>query len=201
MPSVSSHGHAPASPKTIDVRANLLEEWIARRDKTKDRFKRYLFIAGVLLVSSAVIVPSLVGFGRRELARQMREEEFARSLAAQVRAVQDEAQAKDPAASRQKMLLKSSLKARAFCAAFANALNAPGDGVVLSRLRGEMLGGELDITGQADAINDASARGTVKRLGAVSDVNAALLTASRPNPAIGKTGVEFEFLTRRQLSP
>ncbi len=201
MPNVSSHGHAPASPKTIDVRANLLEEWIARRDKTEDRHKRYLLSSIVLIVSSAGILPGLIGLGRMELSKEMREEANVRSLTAQAKALEDEVQIKDPSAARQRMLAKSSAKVRAFCGTFASALDANPEGVVLTRLRGEMLGGELDLTGLAEAVDDGAARATVKRLSAVSDVNTSLLTASKPSETIGRNGVEFEFLTRRQLNP
>jgi hypothetical protein len=201
MPSVSSHGHAPASPKTIDVRANLLEEWIVQRRRTEDRFRRYFITSIVLIASSIGIVPGLIGLGKAAYAKQAAEQKVAVSIANRAKALEDEGQLKDPQAVRQKMLAKSSQKLREFCDAMAGALNAAPEGVVLSRLRGEMLSGELDITGEADAVDEAAARGTVNRLSAVSDVNAALLTASKPSPNLAKSGVQFEFLARRQLNP
>ncbi len=201
MSNANLHGLGQHSSKTIHVESNLLDAWIADRRSLEQRLRRSLIVSATILLTLMIAVPGLLVYVRSKVAATHSKVKELQMLEQTVLRLEKEAQSADPALKRQDMIAKSKAKADAFISTLEAVWSTVPTGVVLNTFRGEMLGGDMDISGGADAVSDADAHQMVDSLTATHNINSALIAASKPSYALSEHGVGFDFLARGSVLP
>jgi hypothetical protein len=199
MPDVSSPGSALPNIKTINVEANLLGEWLSKRDRRREEVVRYVALIGGLVVLAGVTVPLLAGVHASASRRAAKAHKRMTGLAATLQKFQAEKDAASPRLAHHEMLKTTRGQAERFMGQMVFLLNSGSSDMAFAAVQGDVLGGEMTLRCKADAKDFATARNFVSVAGGGEAVKSAVLVSSRSSEMLGPSGVSFEFIKRVEV--
>ncbi|MFI5385433.1 MAG: hypothetical protein ACHQ50_04855 [Fimbriimonadales bacterium] len=192
-------GREAPNTKRIDVEANLLQEWLVERRVMKREIQlRLAAVAGIFAVG-LWCVASL-----REWNSSFKAKE--RPVAQRLKAVQNQYTAMIPAstgisdAELQKMVDTARNHADALMGQVIALMNTASASMALASMKVDVLGGEVKVTGQADAENYYAANEFIQRNNDPSKgINATQVSTSRSD-LLATDGVSFQFVKKVKVS-
>lgn len=199
MSTMTLSGREAPSTKRIDVEANLLQEWLLERRDTKKQIQlRIVGIAG-LAILGFYCISHLNSWKAGFAAKQ-------KPLAQRLKAVQDQFTKMQPAtggasdADVQKLVQSANKNADAYMAQIIGLMNSGSSSLALSSLKVDVLGGEVKLTGQADAETFYAANEFIQRNNDASKGwNATQISTSRSD-LLATDGVSFQFVKKVKVS-
>lgn len=185
MSATTLSGPEAHSLRRIDFEANLLEAWVVERRDTK---RQALFRVGglvALVIGAAWCIPYLTGqMGDLSLEQKT----------ATVRLRMMDAISPKPiggiSGGDLGILESSKHNADATFAQIVDLLNTASPSMALSSVRAELVGGDLRLTGAADAENEYSANEFVRQNHGMTRI------ASSRVSALGANGITFQFVKK-----
>jgi hypothetical protein len=200
MSTMTLSGREAPSTKRIDVEANLLEEWLIERRQTKKQIQlRVVGVAGVAALgmwSVSMLNEWRAGFAKKQAP-----------VAQRLKAVQDQFGKVVPTtgggtsvAEIQKMVESSKKNADAYMAQVIGLMNTGSQSIALSSLKVDVLGGEVKLTGQADAETYYAANEFIQRNNdPTKGMNATQVSTSRSD-LLATDGVSFQFVKKAKVT-
>ena len=193
MVDVSSLGRAQPKTKTINVQANLLAERLGERGRLLDAMSRKAFWGVGILVFALMVLPSAFRIQERLSAQAAKLSSEAALLQRQVSDKQALLDTAKPAVEDSKMITDTRLFAGNLLAQLSVVFNAADGEMVFSSIKVETLGGEMKLSGRADAKSYHAARDFVDRISKAQGTKSASLKQWRLNDQFGANGVSFEI--------
>jgi hypothetical protein len=200
MSTMTLSGREAPSTKRIDVEANLLEEWLLERRDTKKQIQ--LRIVGVIGV--AVLGVWCVGMLNEWRVGYAAKQQ---PVAQRLKAIQEQFAKVVPTSSGgasqadiQKMVEGSMKNADAYMAQVIGLMNTGSQSIALSSLKVDVLGGEVKLTGQADAETYYAANEFIQRNNdPTKGMNATQVSTSRSD-LLATDGVSFQFVKKARVT-
>ncbi len=178
------------------MEANLLSERLFARERVYERSRRVLFGMAFLLAFALVVLPAVYG-RQKEAARQAIEAgQKAAVMARELEGLSPAVEAATPHIAHQEMLDTERRRSALFLGHVAGLLNTVPTKMALSRVRADIIGGEMTLRGKADAEDFATAQYFVEQAAADESADDALLISTRRNDALAVGGVTFEFIKK-----
>lgn len=194
-------GREAPSAKRIDVEANLLEQWLEERSRARRMIQMRLVGIGVILVATVGVATVL---GRSRSAVSKKQSAVAQRLKAVRREYAEIVPATgdaDPQATVDAILTGAKRNADAFMAQVVDLMNSASPAIAFSTLKADVLGGEVKLTGQADADTYYAANEFILRNNdATKGMNATQISTQRSD-LLANDGVLFQFVKRVKVSP
>lgn len=189
---VSSPGRVQPKIKSIDVEANLLAERIAERERLLEALTRKALAALGVLIFALLVLPLVYRMQARVAgaahAAALIEADVAKKLAAR-KAVLNAMLPKVEGTALVERVHSDSFSVLSLLSGFVDASN---DRMVLSSLRGEVVGGDVKTVARADAESYSAAREFVDAIGRLPGTKSAVLKQWRQNEEFGAGAVNFE---------
>jgi hypothetical protein len=199
MSTMTLSGREAPSTKRIDVEANLLAEWLLERRETRKQIQlRVIGIAGI----------AILGFWGIGTSNQTRSAYAAKQkpVAQRLKAVQDQFNKMAPAASGtsdsdiQKMIETANSHSDAYMGQVIELMNSASPSLAMSTLKIDVLGGEVKMTGQADAETYYAANEFIQHNNdPAKGMNASQLSTTRSD-MLATDGVSFQFVKKVKVS-
>jgi len=192
MVQANLHGRAQPKIKTIDVETNLLSERISERERLLDALTRRAIIGILVLCFAIIALPTAYRVQAKTTERAAAASiaaTKAEKLLADKRAILTSAQ---PVVQETEMLSTVRTYSGNLLGQVGRFLNSSTDKMVFSNIRIDVLGGDLKLTGRADAESYAVARDFVARLAKLPNAKQVTLKKWRQNSDFGAAGVTFE---------
>lgn len=196
MLETNSLGRAHPKPKSIDVEANLLTEWLVERSTLAARITRRLTLLLGVIAFGAVCLPILDSELSHVQARGTALAKTSGDLDQRLRALQGESSEAKPRLEHEQMLKASRERLQGTLGQLALVFNSAAPGVAISSAKVEILAGEMTISCHADATASASGREFVDKASKGPDTLSAIQSSSHRSDLLGKQGVTFEFVKR-----
>ena len=200
MSTMTLSGREAPSTKRIDVEANLLEEWLIERRSTKKQIQlRVVGVIGVTILGIWSV--GMLNEWRGSFAAKQR------PVAQRLKAIQDQFAQVVPTAGGgtseaeiQKMVEASKKNADAYMAQVIGLMNTGSQSIALSSLKVDVLGGEVKLTGQADAETYYAANEFIQRNNdPAKGMNATQVSTSRSD-LLATDGVSFQFVKKAKVT-
>lgn len=192
MVEASSPGRVSPKIKSIDVDANLLSERITERERHLEALSRRGLAGFGVLVFAIVALPTSYGLqgkmAERAHAVATREADAAKRLADRKAVLA----ALQPKMQSTAMLATIRGYSGDFLKQFASFTNSANSRMVFSGVKAEVNGGQVRLSGRADAESYGAAREFVDRLAKLPQTKSAELKQWRQNDEFAEGGVAFE---------
>jgi hypothetical protein len=199
MPDVSSPGSALPNIKTINVEANLLGEWLAKRDRVREEVVRYLMLIGGVAAIALVALPVLWRVHSSAQAATAKAEKRMKQLGSTLAQYQSQKDEASPRLAHQEMLKTTRVQADEFLGQMVLLMNAASTDMAFGSVQADILGGQMTVRCKADAQDFATTRKFVTDAGVGPGVKSAVLVSSRSSELLGSNGVSFEFIKRLEV--
>lgn len=201
MASMSLSGAEQLNQKSIDVKVNLLAEWLESQRRFRGQLKRWLLVLLGIIVLAVAILPIVLRAHLDGLAK-LRAISAELASARQALAVfeKDRASAQ-PIIEEKAMLETSRERTRRLIGNLNLILNAGADGMAFQSLRGEVMGGVLTVRCQGDAQGYGDVQAFLEAAGRGARTKSSLLASTRRSDLIGVDGIAFEYVKRVEVSP
>lgn len=199
MSTMTLSGREAPSTKRIDVEANLLDQWVLERQETKTQIKQRLFVlAGI--VGLGVWGATALNHWRAGVA--IKQAPVAQRLKA-VQAQYSEIVPQNTGTSEaeiEKMAGTAKGHAEGYMAQVVALMNSASQSLAFSSLKVDVLGGEVKLSGQADAETYYAANEFIQRNNDASKgMNATQVSTSRSD-LLANDGVSFQFVKKVRVS-
>lgn len=192
MVDVSTPGRAQPKTRTINVEANLLSERLIERTRLLDAMSRKAFWGVGILVFALMVLPTAYrmqrDLGKRAAALAIEAGTLQRNLANKQAIVESS----KPAVEDSRMISDTRSFSSNLLEQTLTVLNASDSDMVFSSIKIEVLGGDMKLSGRADAKSYRVARDFVTRLANAKGTKSAVLKQWRLNEEFGPNGVAFE---------
>lgn len=192
MVDVSTPGRAQPKTRTINVEANLLSERLIERTRLLDAMSRKAFWGVGILVFALMVLPTAYrmqrDLGNRAAALAIEAGTLQRNLANKQAIVESS----KPAVEDSRMISDTRTFSSNLLEQTLTVLNASDSDMVFSSIKIEVLGGDMKLSGRADAKSYRVARDFVTRLANAKGTKSAVLKQWRLNEEFGPNGVAFE---------
>ncbi len=192
MVDVSTPGRAQPKTRTINVEANLLSERLIERTRLLDAMSRKAFWGVGILVFALMVLPTAYrmqrDLGKRAAALAIEAGTLQRNLANKQAIVESS----KPAVEDSRMISDTRTFSSNLLEQTLTVLNASDSDMVFSSIKIEVLGGDMKLSGRADAKSYRVARDFVTRLANAKGTKSAVLKQWRLNEEFGPNGVAFE---------
>jgi hypothetical protein len=192
-------GREAPSTKRIDVEANLLEQWILERRDTKKQIQQRIFVL-VGIVGLGFWGASGLNHWRAGVAVKQA------PVAQRLKAVQGQYAEIVPAtggtsdAEIRKMADVSKSHAEAYMGQVVALMNSASASMALSSLKVDVLGGEVKLTGQADAETYYTANEFIQRNNDASKGMNATQISTSGSDLLATGGVSFQFVKKVRIA-
>lgn len=196
MRDASSYGHGALESRTINVEANLLAARLGERERIVEGSRRRLAVILLTVVAGGLALPPLFRLQNKAKLNALHAQQRVAALAANMTSLSQAQTAVQPKLAIEEMRAYVKLQARTYLGHLFLVMNAVPKSVVLGNLKGELMGGELKITGQADAEDYGAARNFVSNAGEGPNVQDTVLSTTRRSDTLGPAGVSFDFIKR-----
>lgn len=195
MSTMTLSGREAPSTKRIDVEANLLDEWVLERRETKKQIQlRLVAMAGIIglgVWATGNLLHWRSGFAAKEAPVAQR----LKAVQGQYAEIVPAAGANAPADFRG-MAQGTKKNADAYMAQIVALMNSASPSMALSNLKADVLGGEVKLTGTADAETYYAANEFIQRNNDASKgMNATQVSTSRSD-LLSTDGVSFQFVKK-----
>ncbi|HVT11078.1 MAG TPA: hypothetical protein VHE55_02330 [Fimbriimonadaceae bacterium] len=192
-------GREAPSTRRIDVEANLLEGWLGERQRMRREIQlRIVGIAGIAILGfwgTSEVNRWRAGIAVKEQPVQQR----LRAIQAQFAKVVP-TNSGTPEADIEKMVATSKTHADAYMAQIIALLNTSSSSMAISSLKADVLGGEVKLTGQADAETYYAASQFIQQNNdPTKGMNAAQLSTTRSD-LLATDGVSFQFVKKARVA-
>ena len=198
MSAATLSGREAPSEKRLDVEANLLEEWLAERGKTRRQVLSRVFGLALMLAFFVWAVARINGYrsaisDRREalaLRSQAVEKDYARLASANRGIGQREVDA---------VVESAEANADAYMGSVISLMNSAPGTVAFSSLAANVTEGEITITGRADARNFRDAHNFVQVNTDPSRGIETVQLSTVPSAVFAPGGIGFEFSKKARV--
>lgn len=199
MSTMTLSGREAPSAKRIEVEANLLEEWILERHDTKRQIQlRIVGVIGIAILGAwGAITLNEVRSGLAAKTKPVEQ---------RLKAVQGQYTQLAPAVGGtsdgevRQMTAKAKQNADAFMAQIVALMNTVSPSMAVSSLKVDVLGGEVKLTGQADAETFYAANEFIQRNNdPAKGMNATQVSTSRSD-LLATDGVSFQFVKKARVA-
>lgn len=199
MSTMTLSGREAPSTKRIDVESNLLEEWLIERRDTKKQIQlRIVAVAGIAFLG-VWGVTDINKWRAGYAAKQKPVEQRLKAVQGQYLQIVPTSTG-TPDADIQKIIAVSKTHGDAYMAQVIALLNSGSSSMALSSIKVDVLGGEVKITGQADAENYYAANEFITRNNdPARGMTATQLSTSRSD-LLAVDGVSFQFVKKAKVS-
>lgn len=201
MASMSLSGAEQLNQKSIDVKVNLLAEWLESQRRFRAQLRRWLIVLLAIASLTAVVLPMVVRMHSDGIAKL-------RAVSAELAVAKQELAAfeKDRASAQpiieEKAMLETSRERTQRLIGNLNViLNAGADGMAFQSLRGEVMGGVLTVRCQGDAQGYGDVQTFLESAARGARTKSSLLASTRRSDLIGVDGIAFEYVKRVEVSP
>lgn len=200
MLGANSSGHGAPESRTINVEANLLAQRLAERDRLLEAVRRRLLLMGLTLVVGFAALPPLFRMQSSAALRAQKSYKRAQELGTAVSTLQKQVESLQPRFAMDDMRKKVAENCDLFLGNIAFVMNSVPTTIALSTFRAEAIGGELKISGLADAENYSAARSFISAAGESKGATDIVLASTRRSDALGPNAVAFDFVKRVKVS-
>lgn len=195
----NTSGPAQLRHKTINVEANLLNEWLEERSRLLDQTRKMAAALAVVLVVALGTTPMIFsGSNSIQTASATTAEELAMLQASveQLDKKRDKVKSKiDSEAMRASVLSRS----RSFLGNGIVVMNSASSGMAIETLSLDVLGGDLTIRCKAQAERSTVTEDFLAAAGKGNSVVSTLLATSQKDSRLGSDGVIFEYVKRVEV--
>jgi len=199
MPPTNSLGAAAPKQRTINVEVNLLAEWVESRNRMREERLRWTALLTTVAVVAMVALPFLSEYAARANGRAEKAAKVLASKEAFLASLQEKQSLVQPTIDGEATLKLSQNRNKRFYGEMLAVLNASSPKMAMEMLDASIIGGEMTLRGKAQAEDYLSAQDFVSLTGQTAHVKSSILTTARPNIALGKDGVTFEFAKKVAL--
>ena len=195
MSTMTLSGREAPSTKRIDVEANLLDEWIHERRETKKQIQLRIVatigLAGLGLWSAGNLSNWRAGFAAKQAPVAQR----LKAIQSQYAEIVPATGANTPVDVRA-MAESTKKNADAYMGQIVALMNSASPSLAFSNVKADILGGEVKLTGQADAETYYAANEFIQRNNDASKgMNATQVSTSRSD-LLANDGVSFQFVKK-----
>lgn len=201
MLDASTSGRALPKSKSINVEANLLEEWLYERNRLSDLLLMRVLALGAVLLIAGVTLPLLYRAQGRARISEAKSKQALAIVAKQLGEATAKSESIKPQMELAQMREESGQKLQAFAGQILFLLNAVPADVVLQNLRAEVAGGEVTLKCKAEAIDAEAGRRFTEAAARGPGTVSALQAMTRASDALGPGGVTFDFVKRATVTP
>jgi len=193
MVDVSSPGRALPKTKSINVEANLLAERLGERGRLLDAMSRKAFWGVGILVFALMVLPSAYRVQDRLAKKASDRAAEANVVMREVADKQSILDSAKPVVEDSRMLADSRRFSENLLRELSVVLSSTDAEMVFSSVKVEILGGEMKLSGRADAKSYRVARDFVNRISKATGTKSASLKQWRLNDDFGPNAVGFEI--------
>lgn len=201
MASMSLSGAEQLNQKSIDVKVNLLAEWLESQRRFRGQLKRWLIVLLSIILLAVAILPIVLRAHLDGLARLRAVSAELASAKKALAAFEKDRASAQPIIEEKAMLETSRERTRRLIGNLNLILNAGADGMAFQSLRGEVMGGVLTVRCQGDAQGYSDVQAFLEAAGRGARTKSSLLASTRRSDLIGVDGIAFEYVKRVEVSP
>lgn len=201
MLEASTTGHAQLRHKTINAEVNLLTEWQRDKSKVNDQVAR---IAGLMALIAALAFgtsPFLVRAYHESGDRLRRSQDSLKHVSAALGGLQQARKDAKPRIDQSTMHDTVRREANKFLGHAVLVINSASAGMAFETVSVDVIGGEMTLHCKAEAESNVVAHTFIAQAGQGPNVESTLLATAEKNPALGRDGVEFEYVKRIEVTP
>jgi hypothetical protein len=198
---MSLSGAEQLNQKSIDVKVNLLAEWLESQRRFRGQLKRWLIVLLSIILLAVAILPIVLRAHLDGLARLRAVSAELASAKKALAAFEKDRASAQPIIEEKAMLETSRERTRRLIGNLNLILNAGADGMAFQSLRGEVMGGVLTVRCQGDAQGYSDVQAFLEAAGRGARTKSSLLASTRRSDLIGVDGIAFEYVKRVEVSP
>ena len=195
----SSSGNAAPKNRSINVGANLLDEWISEQAKLRQGIGRYAALLAASLFLAATVLPMLWRITADSSRQAARLSQGVKLLDEQLAITERNRKAAQPGLVVKAMRGRTGESFDRLMTQMNRVLSAGSARVALTSVRCDIQGGEAHLVVQADAEEDGAADAFARNAGeAGAKVDA--IVNSRPSRLLSAQGLGFQYEKRVGVS-
>jgi Tfp pilus assembly protein PilN len=192
----SSSGRAAPKIKSINVQANLLSQRLTERATlAKVATARVFALVAIVGVAGAVL-PVLYGKVSAAQVRASTLEKQLASLKTDVAKAREQSQVALPKIQRIEILQRTMHYDLGFISHLLQVLGSASDDMVIRSIKGEVQGGEMTISAQAESESFEAAQAFLARARQGALAEHVSLNSTRKSDSLGTSGLSFELLKK-----
>jgi hypothetical protein len=193
MPESTLLGRGLHKNKSINVEANLLDEWLSERRSLESRVRlRYTITFGIVLACAVLIPAGLSLVANASRTEKVSQERFD-AMELQMKALDAKGKAAEPVLRYQDLAVTERRRDDLFLGHILLIFNAAPNKVVLSKLKADVVGGDETIVCSAESEDLASGNEFVNDASKGPNVEFAVLSSSHKSSTLAKEGIGFDF--------
>jgi cell division protein FtsB len=196
MIGTSTSGYAQHKNRSLDLEANLLAERIEEHERVYAVSKKRIITIVLILFISAFVLPYIHNSQVKAIQNAKSANAKVSALTKEFSTIQQNHVETTQQLAIQAMKDKALVRSRLFTGSLIQVLNNAPSSIALSGLRAEVIGGELQIRGAADAESLTAARSYIQSCGNHPSAIESLLVSAKRNDMLGTGGIQFEFVHR-----
>ena len=201
MSTMTLSGREAPSTKRIDVEANLLQDWLVERREIRKQIQlRIVGILGITFLGVFGVSQFTTAKAKLALSHKPLQQRLKNLQAQYAEVAPQEAAGGTSPADIQKMIDQSKSYGDAYMGQLVALLNSASPSMAFSSLKQDVLGGEVKITGQADAETNYTANEFIQRnTNPAKNMNAIMVSTSRSD-VLAMDGVSFQFVKKVRVT-
>lgn len=196
MIGTSTSGYAQHKNRSLDLGANLLAERIEEHERIYAICKKRIITIVMILCLCSCLLPYIRSSQLKAIQNARLSNAKVSALAEQFSSLQHNHTEVTQQLAIQTMKDKALVRARLFTGNLIRLLNNVPASIAFSGLRAEVIGGELQIRGAADAESLTAARSYIQSCGNYPSAIESLLVSAKRNDMLATGGIQFEFVHR-----
>lgn len=194
-------GRAQLKNKSINVEANILDEWQEERRLIRDRIRvrtlALLAIGGAFLS----LVPLAWKFSESAVLSQRRAELDRDGMQRKLDALEADGKQAQPVIAYDQMVERQHQNAGAMLGNLIEIFNAAPNKVAISKVKASVSGGEIAIELSADSEDTESAQAFASEAGKGRNVLFSVLASTKKSSLLGPDGLGFDIDKKVRVSP
>lgn len=191
----SSSGSAAPKNRSINVGANLLDEWISEQARLRQEIGRYGALLAASLLLAATVVPTLWRVSADSSRQAAKLRQGVKLLDEQLEITERARKAAGPGLVVKAMRDRTGESFDRLMTQMNRVLSAGNARTALTSLRCDIQGGEAHLVVQADSEEDGAADAFARDAGEVGSKVDAIVN-SRPSRLLGPQGLGFQYEKR-----
>lgn len=193
MPDSTSLGRGLHRSKSINVEANILNEWQFERQSAVDAIRYRTIILGGLIAFSTISIPLARAFADEWRAMDIRQTSERRVLEKKLKMLEADGEHAQPVIAYDKQTSQEHANAQAMLGNLILIINAAPQKVAISKLKAAVTGGELSVELSADSEDSDSAKLFASEAGKGSGVLYTVLASTKKSALLGPDGLGFDI--------
>lgn len=179
--------------KSINVEANILDEWQAERRLVSDQVRIRAICLAAIVCSAVLSVPVSRSYALSGQASEFRARSVRGQLDRQLKALEADGKQAQPVLAYDRLLEREHVNSRSMLGNLFLILNAAPPKVAVQKLKAAIAGGEISIQLSADSEDSDSAKAFASEAAKGPGVVFSVLASTKKSALLGPDGLGFDI--------